>query len=128
MTKTIEEQKEYIYEDFDRFSIYVANNLTTLEEEVIYEIVKYANNNKTPYNYYRVLRLLPIVLKTTPNFVNLIDRYYIDEQFITLSVKFNEAVVDLLKTKDRVIYLTDNWEYRSLRAIIRTYRFLRASV
>lgn len=128
MTKTIEEQKEYIYEDFDRFSIYVANNLTTLEEEVIYEIVKYANNNKTPYNYYRVLRLLPIVLKTSPNFVNLIDRYYIDEQFITLSVKFNEAVVDLLKTKDRVIYLTDNWAYRSLRAIIRTYRFLRASV
>lgn len=128
VTKTIEEQKEYIYEDFDRFSIYVANNLTTLEEEVIYEIVKYANNNKTPYNYYRVLRLLPIVLKTVPNFVNLIDRYYIDEQFITLSVKVNEAVVDLLKTKDRVIYLTDNWAYRSLRAIIRTYRFLRASV
>lgn len=128
MTKTIEEQKEYIYEDFDRFSIYVANNLTTLEEEVIYEIVNYANNNKTPYNYYRVLRLLPIVLKTAPNFVNLIDRYYIDEQFITSSVKFNEDVVDLLKTKDRVIYLTDNWVYRSLRAIIRTYRFLKASV
>lgn len=128
MVKTVEEQKELIFEDFDRYSLYVINNLDTIEDTVFYEVLSYLNNNKTPYNYYRLLRILPIIVKTVPNIVNLIDRYYIDEQFILLATKQNEKVIPLLKSSDRIIYLTDNWAYRTLRSAIRTYRFLRASL
>lgn len=128
MSKTIEEQKELVYEDFDRFTLYAINNLSILDDTVFYEVLAYANNHLTPYNYYRVLRILPIIVKTVPNIVNLIDRYYIDEQFILLATKQNPDVIPLLKTSDRVIYLTDNWAYRVLRSSIRLYRFLKASV
>lgn len=118
-----------LIEDFEKFVNLATGNLDKLEFKVIQFVIQFLERkeNQTDWNYYRLLRILPLILDDHPDWVIKIPRYFIDEQFIQKCYILCPETTKYMTKFDVKVYLSAKFKYKLLRHLIKTFKFFKAS-
>lgn len=113
--------------DLDGFTEFLIENPSKMTEQLFQDIIiSYACNFCGDRVYYKLLRILPILVKFDPHAFFLFHKEYKDEQFTKLAFESNPEVEKYFDNVHK-IYVSENPIAKLQCSLIRGYKFFKAS-
>lgn len=113
--------------NLDGFTEFLIENPSKLNENLLKDIIiSYACNFAGDRVYYKLLRILPILVKFDPHSFFLFHKEYKDEQFTKIAFESNPEVAQYFDSVHK-IYVSESPIAKLQCSLIRGYKFFKAS-
>ena len=115
-------------DDFEKFTLMASAHLEKLEYKVVKYVIEHleCKENQTAWTYYRLLRILPLILKDEPSNLIKIPSYYFDEQLVKLAYSTVPESVNYMSNTETKIYLSQKLHFKFTRYCIKSFNMFKA--